>query len=58
MNKTLTKHLSLVLLICMLFSVLGTACNVENGGSVEDKIEDLVIKDTSNEVDTGGIMGR
>ena len=64
MKKSSIKHLSLVLLICMLFGILGTACSmgstvIENVITVEgeDVIEGLDDKDTSGEVDNGGIEG-
>ena len=63
MKTLLTKHLSLALLICMLFSVLGTACTV-GGGVTEPPVseEDVILPpvdqtDTSGNVDNGGIMG-
>ncbi len=65
MKKSLIKRLSLVLLICMLFGVLGTACfsqeviqeivTVTKPG--EDKVEGLDNTDTSGQIDTGGIKG-
>ena len=66
MKTLLTKRLSLVMLICMLFSVLGTACVVEpeeitpdtppvSGEDVIEGLDDEV--DTSGNVDNGGIMG-
>ena len=62
MKTLLTKHLSLALLICMLFSVLGTACGT--GGVTEPTVpgEDVILppanqEDTSGNVDNGGIMG-
>ena len=71
MKKSLIKRMSLVLLICMLFGMLGTSCfssqqviqevitdvvtTVEKG---EDKIEGPAnAQDTSGEVDNGGIEG-
>ena len=57
MKKSLTKHLSLVLLICMLFSVLGTACDVGTVTPSQGKVEGLDNTDTSGNVDNGGIMG-
>ena len=58
MKTLLTKRLSLVLLICMLFSMLGTACNNDFGGTgAEDTIEGpIVSEDTSHIVDNGGIQ--
>ncbi|MBO5715442.1 MAG: hypothetical protein J6S23_03495, partial [Clostridia bacterium] len=63
MKTLLTKHLSIALLICMLFSVLGTACNI-GGGVTEPPVsgEDVTLPpvdqtDTSGNVDNGGIMG-
>ena len=58
MKKSLIKHLSLVMLICMLFSILGTSCVVDPGETTipEDIIEPLPNQeDTSGNVDTGGI---
>ena len=60
MKKSLTKHLSLVLLICMLFSLLGTACGQKEPETTlpEDYVEPLPNQeDTSGNVDTGGIKG-
>ena len=60
MKKSLIKHLSLVMLFCMLFSILGTSCVVDPGETTipEDIIEPLPNQeDTSGNVDTGGIMG-
>ena len=57
MKKSLTKHLSLVLLICMLFSILGTACKGNDPEIPESEINGLDDRDTSGDVDTGGIMG-
>ena len=62
MKKSSIKRLSLVLLICMLFGILGTSCfkfsqddePVTNG---EDVVEGLEFIDTSGQVDTGGIQG-
>ena len=64
MKKSLTKRLSLVLLICMLFGILGTAC-FNDPLIVEPEIiygEDTILgldplEDTSNLVDDGGIKG-
>lgn len=60
MKKTLTRHLSLLLLICMMFSIIGTSCVVTppvGDPSVTEKIEGIDNPDTSGEVDDGGIMG-
>ena len=62
MKKSLIKRMSLVLLICMLFSMLGTSCffGEEDApvGNGEDIIEPLEKpEDTSGLVDTGGIQG-
>ena len=65
MKTSLIKHLSLVLLICMLFSILGTACIGGNRHTPDEPVEggeDVIlpldeVKDTSGEVDTGGIEG-
>lgn len=62
MKKSLIKRMSLVLLICMLFSMLGTSCffGEEDApvGNGEDIIEPLEKpEDTSGVVDTGGIQG-
>ncbi len=59
MKKSLIKRLSLVLLICMLFSILGTSCfGGNNVPNTEDIIEPLPnLEDTSGNVDNGGIMG-
>ena len=60
MKKSLIKHLSLVLLICMVVGVLGTSCAIVGpGGStdVQTTIQGLDDKDTSGEVDNGGIEG-
>ena len=59
MKALLTKRLSLVMLICMLFSILGTACNVEPEETTPggDVVEGLEFKDTSGDVDDGGIKG-
>ena len=60
MKKTLTRHLSLLLLICMMFSIIGTSCVVTppvGEPSVTEKIEGIDNPDTSGEVDDGGIMG-
>ena len=65
MKKSLIKRLSLVLLICMLFGMLGTACfSQEVIQEVvyeylpgEDKVEGLDNTDTSGMIDTGGIKG-
>ena len=54
MKKSLIKHLSLVLLICMLFSVLGTSCFEETEVNVDNGLDDT---DTSGNVDNGGIQG-
>ena len=59
MKKSFIKRLSLVLLICMLFSILGTSCF---GGNVDTPTGDIIDppvnqKDTSGNVDNGGIMG-
>ena len=56
MKKSLTKHLSLVLLICMLFSILGTACG-KDPVIPETGSNGLDDRDTSGDVDTGGIQG-
>ena len=59
MKKSLIKRLSLVLLICMLFSILGTSCfGGNNVPNTEDIIEPLPnLEDISGNVDNGGIMG-
>ena len=59
MKKSFIKRLSLVLLICMLFSILGTSCF---GGNVDTPTGDIIDppvnqEDTSGNVDNGGIMG-
>ena len=59
MKKSFIKRLSLVLLICMLFSMLGTSCF---GGNVDTPTGDIIDppvnqEDTSGNVDNGGIMG-
>ncbi len=60
MKKSLIKRLSLVLLICMLFGMLGTACFSGSEEVVvpgEDTYENLDNTDTSGQIDTGGIQG-
>ena len=63
MKKSLIKRMSLVLLICMLFSMLGTSCFAGSGEIIteivkgEDIIQGLEDKDTSGIVDNGGIEG-
>ena len=60
MKKSFIKHLSLVLLICMLFSILGTSCtiNPQVTTPAEDVIEPLPNpEDVSGNVDNGGILG-
>ena len=59
MKKSFIKRLSLVLLICMLFSILGTSCL---GGNVDTPTGDIIDppvnqEDTSGNVDNGGIEG-
>ncbi len=57
MKKSFIKHLSLVLLICMIIGMVGTSCGVASDPIVETVIEGIDSKDTSGEVDNGGIMG-
>ena len=63
MKKSLIKRMSLVLLICMLFGMLGTSCFLVTQEVItetvqgEVTIEGLEDVDTSSEVDTGGIEG-
>ena len=58
MKKLLTTRLSLLLLICMLFSIIGTSCNLGGGEiQVTEKVEGLENVDTSDQVDDGGIKG-
>lgn len=60
MKKTLTRHLSLLLLICMVFGIIGTSCVITpptGDPSITEKIEGIDNPDTSGEVDDGGIKG-
>lgn len=58
MKKSFIKHLSLLLLIAMIFGVLGTSCALGGGNSTnEPKVEGLENIDTSGNVDNGGIEG-
>ena len=62
MKKSLIKRLSLVLLICMLFSILGTSCFLGKEDAPATNGEDVIEplnkpEDTSGMVDTGGIQG-
>ena len=56
MKKTLTRHLSLLLLICMVFGIIGTSCVITpptGDPSITEKIEGIDNPDTSGEVDDG-----
>ena len=58
MKKSFIKHLSLVLLISMVFTLLGTSCNIGSTQPPIEKVEDtLDYDDTSGLVDNGGIEG-
>ena len=57
MKNSLIKHLSLVLLICMLVGVLGTSCAIVPPDGGQDIIHGLDNTDTSGNVDNGGIEG-
>ena len=58
MKKSFIKHLSLLLLITMIFGVLGTSCALGGGNTTnEPKVEGLENIDTSGNVDNGGIEG-
>ena len=59
MKKSLIKQLSLMLLICMIFGILGTSCGVviQPDPIIQTTVQGLDNKDTSGEVDNGGIEG-
>ena len=60
MKKSLIKHLSLMLLICMVIGMVGTSCGVQTitpDPIISTTVQGLDSKDTSGEVDNGGIEG-